>query len=676
MPGLVTHPLPVEAFALDSEADVYEDGIKRSRLLQFCPVSATGLQDVETIYGWDCWTRFFGMLEDTVSRRTLRCHMYNLGGYEFSHMFAEVLKDEYEYTEERMPKKGQWCFVADDKTVYKVMVRSYGGTLIEFTDDMRRMGGVSMEKASSAIKSQHPEWFVGMERTKLDSDYHEGWLDESDPDFEESMAYSIQDAYSQAMIARWLRMNGLDGKLTAPSNGLQMALSLTYCDKELSEATRGGLKFALGKFTKKYPPLNREMQDLAERSLLGGFVWGRTGTWKGTFCHADYSSSYPYEYVYGDMFIGKVEKVHKGDRFYDMYRSSENIKRWFVVSFDFEYIDGMMGCISGRECVTDEDPMIGRYNKKMRTGHVERRLYTESYLEELGKHYRLTNMVEHEMWVAKRMTGGFDKFIKYCYEKKNQLKEQGMDGSADYLIWKLFMNGGFHGKSITKTNRRKRTYQDGKVAYRKEVNDPTLCFMLGFTAMMNARERLLKHCRMVVESGHHVMMCDTDSMIIDCTGDELRGIIGDWFCAGGKQMEGNLGMFEVETDKKMAKKQGLIPMEEFDELRCWGLKRYCEIRTSDGVRYTRKTAFAGMHDEVQQELMDWETDGREYEWKQAGKRTEKYGAVIVEASKHMKAENIWDEGRKTPPKPKDRIDLSRMKEVHGAIKDARRKVLI
>lgn len=657
-------PLFSEPFALDTESDAYED-TKRTRLVQICPMSATGVKDVICMYGWDAWKQFFNKLEETKSRKHLQCHCYNLGGYEFAGMYAEVLSKDYTYVDGK-PQKGQWSFVADDKTVYSVTVKAWNGTVIVFTDDMRRMGGVSMAKASESVRKQHPDWFVGMERTKLETDYHAGWLDEDDEDFEQSMEYSIQDAYSQAMILRWLHLNGYDTKLTAPSVGLQSALAITYCNAELRDVGYQNLKYAMKDFTRKYPPLNREMQDVAERSLLGGFVWGETGTWKGTFCHADYSSSYPYEYVYGDMFVGRVRKVDKEDKCYALYKKSDKLKRWYLVSFDFKLKKGMMGCISGRECVTPENPMRGRYNKKMREGHVEKRLYTESYLEEMGRHYELTDIVEHEMWVAQRCVGGFEAFIRYCYERKNALKEQGLDGTADYLMWKLFMNGGFHGKSITKTNRKKRTYVNGKVEYVNEVNDPKLCFMLGFTAMMNARERLLRHCRMVLESGHRIMMCDTDSMIVDCTGDELRSIIGDWFCTGGPQMDGNLGRFDIETDKKMAKKEGLEVKEEFQELRCWGLKRYCEIRVENGKRYNRKTAFAGMHDGVQEGLLDWETDGREYVWEQSGKRVEKYGAVISTVQKHASAEDIWDYGGAPTPKARKDVDLGKMKELWRA----------
>lgn len=645
-----------EPFALDTEDDEYVDGIRKTRLVQLCPISATSLDDTIVLYGWDAWNQFFDKLEDTKTKKHLKCHCFNLGGYEFSHMLKEVLLDRYTYTDEKSLGKGEWALVADDQTVYKVTVRGENGTILEFTDDMRRMGNTSMEKASKAVKREHPEWFIGMDETKLETDYHAGWLDESDPDFESSMEYSKQDVYSQAMIARWLHVNAFDTKLTAPAIGLRMALAVTYCDKELSECSMGELKYAEKRFTELYPPLSREMQDIAERSLLGGFVWGETGTWNGTFCHADYSSSYPYEYVYGNMFIGRVSRIGADDEFWDKYMTSDMMK-WFVVSFDFKLKDGMLGCISGRECVTDETPMNGRYNKKMISGKVKHRLYTESYLKELGEHYELSNMVYDEMWVAKAKIGGFEQFITKCYETKNELKRMGLGKSAGYLIWKLFMNGGFHGKSITKTNRRRRTFIGGVQAYVKETNDPKLCFMLGFTAMMNARERLLRHCRMVLESGHRVMMCDTDSMVVDCPADELREIIGDWFVKDDSNaLADNLGRFEIETDDN--------GKENFDTFKCWGLKRYCEI---DNGTF-RKSAFAGMHDEMQKQLMDWETDGTEYSWMQKGHKDMKYGAVVLNVTKKAKAECIWDCGSAPMPKSK-KCDLSKIKEIYEFNKD-------
>lgn len=673
-------PLFSKPFAMDTESDVYEDGEKKTRLVQICPIDAVSLDDVRMFYGWDALSRFMDSFEETNSKKQLDCHVFNLGGYEFSHLWLEVLRDRYEYVDKKNPGKGEWTAVADDKTVYQVLVKNQYGTVLKITDDMRRMGNCSMKKASESIRFQHPEWFPDMETTKLESDYHPGWLSEDDEGFEDAVAYSVQDAYSQAMIARWLIMNGYGQKLTAPSTGLEVALSIKYTGKPITECDGKDQRFALSNFTKRYPPLNREMQDTAERSLLGGFVWGETGTWHGTYCHIDYSSSYPYEYAYGNMFYGRVSKVTPDSKYWEMYMRGD-VFRWFVVSFDFEYIEGMMGCISGRECVGN---MTGRMNKKMKVGRVEHRLYTETYLEELKHHYVLKNLVIEEMWFAKPCTGDFKDFIQYCYERKQSLKEAGFGDSADYLMWKLFMNGGFHGKSITRTRRRKKTYFEGQVQIVEEVSEPKLNFMIGFTAMMNARERLLRHCRMVLEAGRKVMMCDTDSMVVDCSEKEIRKIIGDWFEAGGSQMEGNLGRFEVENDKKALKKlvrEGVLTQEQmddigvsedFNEFRCWGLKRYCEIRNTKYGRLFRKSAFAGMHDEEQEELMNYETDGTEYAWVQSGKKTMKYGATIIEVTKHMKAENIWDEGPLVAGAPVRNADMSKAEETYRIIKEAKR----
>lgn len=655
-------PLFSGAFALDTESDVYEDGERRTRLIQMCPIDATSERDVVCIHGWDCWDRFFDRLEDTVSRKKLQCHMYNLGGYEFSHLWREVLRDRYEYTAGR-PSKGQWTSTTDDKTTYSVEVRGVNGTVVRFTCDMRRAGNESMERMASAVRRQHPEWFVGIDDTKLRSDYHAGWLDPSDEEFEESMRYSVRDAYSQAMIARWMVSKGYDVKTTAPSTGLEMALAIQYRGKTLSECTPQELQWALKDFQKDYPPLDRRMQDIAEESLLGGFVWGETGTHEGVFTHVDYSSSYPYEYAYGEMFHGRVMSCTKEDSKWNLRLKSTQLRRWFVVSFDFKLRRGMMPAISGREC---EGNMTGRMNKKMREGRVSRRLYCESYLEELGKHYMLENIEYHEMWYARKQIGGFEKFIRACYESKNRLKADGMDDTADYKMWKLFMNGGFHGKSITKTHRTRKTFFNGVQATVNETSEPKLCFMLGFTAMMNARTRLLRHCRKVIESGHRVMMCDTDSMVTDCSEKEIRALFGDWLCSETTIcMEENLGRFEIETDRKALRKLGMLESgvsAEFQRFKCWGLKRYCEMRVFSDGYVTRKTAFAGMHDEEQETLCSLETDGTEYEWTQTGKRTMKYGATIVQVTKHMKAENVWDEGpMKAPPKRHSDCVNARMK---------------
>lgn len=657
-------PLWSEDFALDTESDKMEDGTTKTKLIQCCPLDAKDLSDVRIWFGWDAWRSFFDSFEETdYGTHKMRCHCYNLGGYEWIGMVKDVLSVDYEYTDKKGLMNGEWSWVADDKTVYQISVRNRYGTVLEFSDDMRRVGGASMKTIAESVRSQHPEWFSGISKVKEETDYHAGWLSEDDPAFGDSIHYAKVDAYSQAMIGRYLRMNGYDRKLTAPSTGLQVGLAIRFRNKKAKDCSPKELKWNMEDFKKKYPPLPRDMQDIAERSILGGFVWGVPGIWKGTFCHVDYSSSYPYEYAYGRLFQGRIVRIHPGDEGYDKVMAADGVIRWMLVSFDFRLKDGMLGCIAGRECVSEDDPMTGRMNKKMKEGTVHERLYTDTYLEEIGKHYEISHMTIHEVWFAKIRIGDFEPMIRELYTAKNRLKEEGKDGTAEYRMTKLFLNGGVHGKTITKTHRRKRVWdsEEMKVRYEEELTDPNLCFLIGFTAMLNARERLLRHCRMLIESGYRVMMCDTDSIVVNTTPDNVRAVIGDWFCHG-RGMETNLGRFDIEDDSKGLKKavrEGMISEEQmkeigvsesFDEFRCWGLKRYCEVRTTKYGRLFRKSAFAGMHDDIQEELMDVPVEeGYVYEWEQKGKHTGEHCAVISDVVKHMTKEDIWDHGRISAP---------------------------
>lgn len=515
-----------------------------------------------------------------------------------------------------------------------------------------------MASASESVRHDRPEWFFSVESTKEATDYHEGWLDPEDLWLGFSLHYARVDAFSQAMIARWLISKGLGSKITAPSNGLKMALQIRYFDQtDMSQVGYVQEHQAAEKFRQMYPPLNREMQDVAERSIIGGEVWGETGTWKGTFCHLDYSSSYPYEYAYGKMFRGRVQRVLPDSPLWERTLKAD-VFRWVLVSFSFNIKDTGMAAISGRECVTPWEPMTGRLNKKIREGRVVKRLYTESYWQELQRHYDMSEVTIHEIWWAKRFEGDFAPFIKMCYETKNHLKKIGLGKSADYDQWKKAMNAGIHGKTITKTHRRSRTFFDGEMQLNSEVTEPEYCFMLGFTGMLNARERLLRHCRMVREAGHHVLMCDTDSMVVDCPVSELKRILGDWFTSEeSEDMEHNLGRFEVETFEGRA---------EFDEFRCWGLKRYMEL---DHGRI-RKTAFAGMHEELQPQIIDWETDGTKYQWEQIGKKTLYYGVNLLYVRKTAGAEDVWDSPLEVPDPERD-VDMTTTKQVWKAIKEGR-----
>lgn len=627
--------LPSE-FAFDTETDRYEDGHIRTCLIQVCSLGASSLDDVRVLEGWDCYERFFDLFDECL--HDVDCRMFNLGGYEFD-WFKDLLSERYEFTRSRRPAKGCWSCVADNHSVYSVKIVNQHGKMMRISDDLKRVGGNrSMKSTAEAVRRSRPDWFPDGMEVKEETEYNNGWYTERDtfPErYERFMHYSKQDAYSQAMISRWLKEFGVGGNLTASSAGLDMALALKYRGVKASELDGKEKRYTRMDFEKKYPPLDREMQDIVEESLLGGFVWGGTGTWHGTFTHVDYSSSYPYEYAFGNMFSGTVQRLIAGQCRKSTWNRvlSGDYMRWMLVSFDFSLAGGMPA-ISGRECRTSENPMIGSANKKMKTGHVTRRLYTESYLNELKMHYTLTNIEVHEVWFAKRAVGEFRVFIEKCYSEKSRPE---LKGTMEREMWKLFMNGGIHGKTITKTHRKERVFEGGD-HLEAVVNEPELCSLIGFTGMMNGRERLLRHCRRVLEAGHRVLMCDTDSMVTDCTEAEIKEIIGDWFAHESGSMEHSLGRFEIETDKD--------GNTEFDEFKCWGLKRYLELNHGE----YRKSAFASMHDDLQEKLLpQWETDGTMYAWEQTGKVKDKYGKIVTMVTKHAKAENVWYE-EKTLPK--------------------------
>lgn len=645
-------PLWSEDFALDTETDVW-DGVRRTVLVQACPVSAQSLKDVRVWHGEDAWRQFMRLFEET-SGNKVKCHCYNLGGFESVSIIRDALEG-YVFSKEKNLKKGEWNMVADKQTVYKIAVKNQNGCVLEFTDDMRRVGGASMKKTASGVRAEHPEWWANVgDEVKEETDYHEGWLLESDADYEKSLHYSILDAFSQAMITRYLMEKGYDRKLTSPALGLEESLCLRYRGKPAVDCSVQERLFNTKDFQRWYPPLDRRMQDIAERSLLGGFVWGETGHWHGQFSHADYTSSYPYEYVYGDLFYGRVSVVTPENRGFTATLKNDKVFKWVLVSFDFEYIEGMMPAISGRDVVWENKYMTGNANLKMKSGRIERMLFTATYLEELKHHYRLTNIEYHEIWYAKRRTGDFAPAITEFFTAKNKLKAEGKDDTIGYSLFKNFMNGGVHGKTITKTHRERRIWnmEERRFEYEEEVNDPKYCFLIGFSAMQNARERLLRDCRKVLDAGHRVMMCDTDSMVVDCDAETLKAVLGAEKLVSGKSMEESLGRFEIENDKKGLKRAGLLGKvevsETFDEFKCWGLKRYCEIRNIEGYgRLYRKSAFAGMHDEAQEMLMDVPVDfDYEFEWTQKGKRTGDYCAEILDTTKHMSAKNVWYDGEK------------------------------
>lgn len=634
-------PLPSQ-FAYDTETGETPEGI-RTVLVQICSSSASKLEDVRLFIGEDSILEFLERFEET--DWPMDCHCYNLK-YEWSWLRPYIL-GSYEWvdTDHKRMKPGQFTILEDPMTVYQVRICNSHGKVMNITDDLRRVGSVPMEVAADSVKREHPDWWPPeQERTKekterIEQLYNRWWtLPRDSEDYSLFLHYAIVDAYSQAMITRHLEISGANRSLTSASAGLKMALHIRYGKEENPD----GAWKERADFRKNYPPLSRIEQDVVESSGLGGFVEGRTGTYRGTFVHLDYSSSYPYEYAFGKMFKGKVSRLAHESSYWLRVIRNPNYFRWYLVSFDFDGLKPSgMPVINGKECATFDNPMTGSVNKKMRSGRVSQRLFTESYLKEINNHYYLYNITIHEVWFAARFTGDFRPFIEKCYTEKSRPE---LKHTMTRNEWKLYMNGGIHGKTITKTRRKKIIYPEGHRTTIDEVNDPELCALIGFTAMMNARERLVRDCRLLQREGHHVLMCDTDSIVVDTCEAEVRRILGpDKFVTPDGGMN-NLGKFEFEafephdTDGNPLKDHPRWGAVEFDEFRCWGLKRYCEL---DHGEY-RKSAFAGMHEEFQEELLpDWETDGTEYEWEQNMSCQEDYGKVIRLRMKHAKAEDIW-----------------------------------
>lgn len=638
-------------FSFDTETGRCPDGKIRTVLIQICSVNVTTPDEVIMLEGENCYQQFFEMMEETDC--PMDCHAYNLN-YEVSWMVPQLTSYSWvDWGSARRMKPGTFTVMADPMATYAMKICNSKGYVLKITDDMKRVGSVSMEEASKSVKREHPDWFKNIDQTKERTELYNVWYELPEgPEKDSFRHYARIDAFSQAMIARWIHEKGFDSSYTSASNGLKMALQIRY-HKTDDISDQVANHWSKTRFTEKYPPLPRDMQNIIERELLGGFVYGKVGTYHGTFYHYDYSSSYPSIYHHGQLFIGQVYRITIGSENWDRVLSAPNYFRWFLCDFDFVLKEIGMPMITGKECRTVDKCMTGKWRKKMREGHCQNKLVTETYLDELMKNFEVTNLKIWECWFAKKKSGDFAPFIEKCYTEKSRPE---LKGTMVRHVWKLLMNGGIHGKSITKTNRKKVTYPNLVRTTEKEVSEPDLCSLIGFSAMMNARERLIRHCRLVKEAGFEIYMCDTDSMVTDCPPEEARRILGgDMFETEDGGIE-NLGRFEIETFEGK---------ESFDEFRCWGLKKYLEL--DNGVY--RKSAFAGMHDELQKTILpDWSTEPDSYYgWEQRGsKMGELGGKIVMMMTKHGGTENIWDIPNipfKPDPKPFKKLLDDRMRRL-------------
>lgn len=646
-------PLFSGPFVYDTETDLvegYDEPITVT--IQMCPADAVSEDDVVVLEGLDCFDRFLNLFEETKGK-TLKCSVFNLD-YEWKALERHVLS-RYRWFEQESPKQrmspGQFHVVGDDRMIYQVELVNRHGCHLKITDDWQRTKK-AMKKVAGDVFSEHPDWWpegTTKDDVKLDIDeswYNSGWSDPTNERHDIMLRYAVRDSFSQAMILRNNINTGRSEYLTSSSAGMGECLIRTYGSNTKDREHWNRLKLARDDFRKRYPPLNREMQDMVEGSLLGGFVYGVPGVVQGPLVHIDFKSSYPRHYSKETSFYGAVSVVNANSPRYERVLENPNFFRWYVVSFRFDGLkEGGMPVFSGKECWFPEGRPPNCWNHKMKSGVIHEKLFTEEYLAEIQEHVNVSELVIHEVWFAKKRVGEFSEFINEEYAMKEICKAKGEEAEAS--MHKDNMNGGVHGKTITKTHRKSLTYRDGVKEYVEVLNDPDYCSLIGFTGMMNRRSALLKACRMVQQSNHPVLMCDTDSIVTKATEAEIRQLFGDMIAEDldvkGMLKEGideqtikdrivdTLGKFELERNKK----NGRV---EFDEFRCWGLKRYLEL---DNGQY-RKSAFAGMDRDIQKDiLMDFPVDGTVRTWTQKGSKNGKYVRLIVDVTKSAKMEDIW-----------------------------------
>lgn len=664
-------PLFSVPFALDTENDMvegYDEPIPVT--IQMCPYDAVSEKDVIVLKGVDCYDRFLDMFEET--RTDMRCAVFNLD-HEWKGLESHVL-GRYEWFEKETPKSkvppGHFHVSGDDRMVYQVTITNQYHCRLIISDDWQR-SKKAMKDVAGDVFTEFPWWWpegTSKDDVKLEIDeswYNCGWFREDHPLHGVMMQYAIRDSFSQAMILRYNLKSGRENYLTSSSAGMGECLVETYrppeYDKEgnpYHQAVR--LLMAKKKFKKEFPPLNREMQDIVEDSLVGGFVYGCPGVTEGPLVHIDFKSSYPQHYCNEGSFYGTISVMRPDNPKWNMVMENSKLYKWVIVSFEFNGLrEGGMPVFSGKECWWPDGRPPGCYNHKMKSGRVQRKLFTLEYLEEIQKHMVIDGLVYHEMWFAKTQTGRFARFIGNEYVMKEWCKAKGEKAEAS--IHKDNMNGGVHGKTITKTHRKQITYENGKREYKEVVTEPEYCALIGFTGMMQRRCALLTACRQIQEAGHPVLMCDTDSIVTQATEEDVRRVFGD-LIAEELDVKGMVrdspGRIPNDAHQRILSTLGKFELErgpdgrvEFDEFRCWGLKRYLELSNGE----YRKSAFASMHKDVQKDvLMTFPMDGTMQSWTQKGKKRGKYTNLIVPVTKSAKLEDIWYTPIEERPKKKGR----------------------
>ena len=360
-------------FAFDTESGLCADGVLRNVEIQICYRGARSLDDVRTWVSDDPYSQFFAEWDNLSD---IEVHVFNLD-WEYRPIVNWLIRNGYTFRtgNSKRIKRMEWDIVQTPMCVYELRLKDTRGFEMRFVDDWQ----LCHDKLKEVIKalSKDPEYHRIMENAgvegKEETEVYETWyaLGEDSDEYKQFVRYSRVDAFIQALFCEWLHDHNRDLALTGASMGFKNGIAYTFRGCYASDLEKKDMWFALRDFKQQYPPLDHRKQLIAEQSITGGYVDGRPGHYKGVFTHGDYSSSYPYEYKYGELFRGAVHEARECD--FERVLNNKKLLCWVVVSFDFEYIEGTLPIISGENCdklamAVCGQPLEGQHNAKMRAG--------------------------------------------------------------------------------------------------------------------------------------------------------------------------------------------------------------------------------------------------------------------------------------------------------------------
>ena len=360
-------------FAFDTESGLCSDGVLRNVEIQICYRGARSLDDVRVWVSDDPYSEFFAEWDNLAD---IEVHVFNLD-WEYRPIINWLIRHGYTFRtgNTRKLRKMEWDVVQTPMCVYELRFRDARGYEMRFVDDWQ----LCHDRLREVIKAlrKDPEYNGIMERAGVEgkerTEVYETWyaLGEDSDEYKQFVRYSKVDAFIQALFCEWLHEHDRDLALTGASMGFKNGIAYTFRGCHASDLEKKDMFFAMRDFEQQYPPLDHRKQVIAEQSITGGYVDGRPGHYKGVFTHGDYSSSYPYEYRYGQLFRGRVHEAREAD--FDRVLNNPKLLCWVVVSFDFEYIEGTLPIISGESCdklamAVCGRPLEGQHNAKMREG--------------------------------------------------------------------------------------------------------------------------------------------------------------------------------------------------------------------------------------------------------------------------------------------------------------------